>query len=126
MAIKVFGNKVVFPDNTEQTTAAENIWKDNGSSAEFDGDGSATTEVSVENNGKYAKVIQKNDGQSYFKGDGATFFGTESDLPVNIFVGGTNQLAVAKDSVYSFQPVTAPSFIGDGSQLTGLPTSRNS
>ena len=92
----------------------DNVWKDNGSSIEYKGDGSTTTQVWAENNGKYAKVIQKNDGLTYFKGDGATFFGTESDLPVNIFVGGTNQLAVGKDSVYSFQPVTAPSFIGDG------------
>ena len=101
----------------------DNVWKDNGSSIEFNGNGATTTQVWAENNGKYAKVIQKNDGQSYFKGDGATFFGTDSDLPVNIFVGGTNQLAVGKDSVYSFQPVTAPSFIGDGSKLTGLPPS---
>ena len=62
MAIKVFGDKVVFPDNTEQTTAAENIWKDNGSSAEFDGDGSASTQVVVQNNGKQAKITQMSNG----------------------------------------------------------------
>ena len=114
---------LIYGDGSNLTNLPnDNVWIDNGSSIEFKGNGATTTQIWAENNGKYAKVIQKNDGQSYFKGDGATSLGTDSDLPVNIFVGGTNQLAVGKDSVYSFQPVTAPSFIGNGSLLTDLPT----
>jgi len=114
---------LIYGDGSNLTNLPnDNVWIDNGSSIEFKGNGATTTQIWAENNGKYAKVIQKNDGQSYFKGDGATSLGTDSDLPVNIFVGGTNQLAVGKDSVYSFQPLTAPSFIGNGSLLTDLPT----
>ena len=124
MAIKVYGDKIVFPDNTEQTTSAENIWTDNGGTTRFLGNGNTVaTQVWAENSGNPAKIIQKSDGSSYFMGHGATFFGTGSELPVNITVGGVNQLAVGKDSVYSFQPLTAPEFIGDGSKLTGLPES---
>ena len=124
MAIKIYGDKIVFPDNTEQKTSAENIWTDDGGTTRFLGKGNTVaSQVWAENSGKSAKLIQMGDGTSYFKGSGATFFGNDSELPVNIQVNGVNKLAVGKDSVYSFQPLTAPEFIGDGSKLTGLPES---
>jgi hypothetical protein len=123
MAIKVFGNKIVFPDNTEQTTASENVWTDNGDSAQFDGDGSSTTEVIAENNGKKARMVQKSNGLTYFLGDGGTFFGTQADEVVKLITNDEAQLAVSSNSINAFQPLTAPEFIGDGSKLTGLPES---
>lgn len=98
MAIKVYGDKIVFPDNTEQKTASgESIWTDNGGTTRFLGkDNPVATQVWAENSGNPAKIIQKSDGSSYFMGHGATFFGTESELPVNISVDGVNKLAVVK------------------------------
>ena len=88
MAIKVYGDKIVFPDNTEQKTAStESVWTDNGGTTRFLGkDNPVATQVWAENSGKPAKIIQKSDGSSYFMGHGATFFGTESELPVNILL----------------------------------------
>ena len=122
MAIKIYGDKIVFPDNTEQKTAStESVWTDNGGTTRFLGKGNpVATQVWAENSGNPAKIIQKSDGSSYFMGHGATFFGTESELPVNISVDGVNKLAVGKDSIHAFEDVTAPFFIGDGSKLTNI------
>ena len=122
MAIKVYGDKIVFPDDTEQKTAStESVWTDNGGTTRFLGkENPVASQVWAENSGKPAKIIQKSDGSSYFMGHGATFFGTESELPVNISVDGVNKLAVGKDSIHAFEDVTAPFFIGDGSKLTNI------
>ena len=125
MAIKVFGDKVVFPDNTEQTTAAENIWTDNGATVQFDGDGSPTTQVWAENNGKKASMTQKSNGLTYFLGEGGTFFGTEADEVVKIITNGTAQLALSSISINAFQPLTAPEFIGDGAKITNIDAELN-
>ena len=121
MAIKVFGDKVVFPDNTEQTTAAKNIWTDNGGTTRFLGNGNTVaTQVWAENSGKSAKVIQKGNGLSYFIGDGQTLLGTEADEVVKIITNDTPQMAFSSIGINAFQDITAPYFIGDGSRLTNV------
>ena len=56
-------NKFIGDGSALTNLPNDNVWKDNGSSIEYKGDGSTTTQVWAENNGKYAKVIQKNDGK---------------------------------------------------------------
>ena len=101
----------------------DNVWKDNGSTIQYDGDGSSSTQVVAENNGKQAKMTQKSSGLTYFTGEAATYFGTEADEVVKIITNNEAQLALSSIGINAFQPFTAPSFIGDGSQLTGLPPS---
>ena len=103
----------------------DNVWVNDGSTIKYEGDGSSTTQVWAENNGKKASMTQKSNGLTYFTGDGGTFFGTEADEVVKVITNGTAQMSFSSNSINAFQPLSAPEFIGNGAKITNIDAELN-
>ena len=88
-------------------TGGDSIWTEpNDSTTLYESDNATVTQVRIKSGDSSTQIVQYPTGQSYFKGDGPTYFGNNSDSPVQLTQNNVTMLTATADGIDIPQDIT--------------------